>query len=242
MKTVGSSVDLGFDSSKGPALGQTKFTITKICDQNVNIVLTSFYDVNQKKIYTCRVNLNGSTMTLVTGNDLEPVNIVEVECFAIMGYLTNRVGPAGLAGPPGRGILLDDHGNLDFAGKRLTEVGEPQDDDDAVTKTFLDDQFMPAPMTRRVLSKGISMQGGRIEGLPDPLSEFDAARKKYVDDRDEVKAAEVSEDQKLTQKIEEGDKFKSIHTKNMLDLKSGNITTGAAQYNVFVLGEERDYT
>ena len=129
----------------------------------------------------------------------------------------------------------------------MTEFGEPQDDDDAVTKTFLEDQFMPAPMTRRVFSKGISMQDGRIEGRPDPVSEFDAARKKYVDDRDEVKAAEMrafvaTEDQKLTQKIEEGDKFKLIHTKNMLDLKSGDFITGAAQFNVFLFDEERDFT
>ena len=129
----------------------------------------------------------------------------------------------------------------------MTEFGEPQDDDDAVTKTFLEDQFMPAPMTKRVFSKGISMLDGRIEGHPDPVSEFDAARKKYVDDRDEVKAAEMrafvaTEDQKLTQKIEEGDKFKLIHTKNMLDLKSGDFITGAAQFNVFLFGEERDFT
>ena len=78
---------------------------------------------------------------------------------------------------------MDDDGNPVFSGKRMTEVGEPQDDDDSVTKTFLEDQFMPAPMTRRVFSKGISMQDGRIEGLPDPVSEFDAARKKCVDDR-----------------------------------------------------------
>ena len=62
------------------------------------------------------------------------------------------------------------------------------------------------------------MQDGRIEGLSDPTSELDAARKKYVDDRDEVKTAEMrtfalTEDQKLTQKIAEGDKFKSIQTK-----------------------------
>ena len=91
------------------------------------------------------------------------------------------------------------------------------------------------------------MQDGRIEGLPDPVSEFYAARKKYVDDRDEVKAAEMrafvaTEDQKLTQKIEEGDKFKSIHTKSMLDLKSGDLTTGAAQFNMFLFGKERDFT
>ena len=63
---------------------------------------------------------------------------------------------------------------------------------------------------------------------------------------DEVKAAEMrafieTEERKLTQKIE-GDKFKSIHTKNMLDLKSGDFNTGATQFNVFLFGEYRDYT
>ena len=86
----------------------------------------------------------------------------------------------------------------------MTEIGEPIGDDDAVTKSFLEDQFMPAPMTRRVLSKGISMQDRRIEELPDPISDLDTARKKYVDDRDKMKAVElrafvVTEDQKLTQ-------------------------------------------
>ena len=89
------------------------------------------------------------------------------------------------------------------------------------------------------------MQDGRIEGLPDPASDLDAARKKHVDDRDEVKAAEMrafalTEDQKLTQKIEEGDKFKSIHTKNMLNLKSGDFNSSG--FNVFILGEYRDFT
>ena len=91
------------------------------------------------------------------------------------------------------------------------------------------------------------MEGGGIEGLPDPASELDAARKKYVDDRDEVKVAEMrafalTEDQKLTQKIEEGDKFKSFHTKNMLNLKSGDFSTGAAQFNMFIFGECHDFT
>ena len=91
------------------------------------------------------------------------------------------------------------------------------------------------------------MEGGRIEGLPDPASELDAARKKYVDDRDEVKVAEMrafalTEDQKLTQKIEEGDKFKSFHTKNMLNLKFGDFSTGAAQFNMFIFGECHDFT
>ena len=69
----------------------------------------------------------------------------------------------------------------------------------------------------------------------------------YIDNRDEVMKDEMkdfsrTEDQKLTQKIKEGDKFKSIHTKNMLDLKSGDFITGAAQFNVFLFSEGRDLT
>ena len=91
------------------------------------------------------------------------------------------------------------------------------------------------------------MQDGRIEGLPDPASELDVTRKKYVDDRDKVMKDEMknfsrTEDQKLTQKIEEGDMFKSIHTKNMLNLKSDDFSTVAAQFNVFLFGEYRDFT
>ena len=78
-------------------------------------------------------------------------------------------------------------------------------------------------------------------------SELDAPRKKYVDDRDKVIKDEMknfsrTEDQKLTQKIEESDKFKSIRTKNMLNLKAGDFSTGAAQFNVFIFGEYRDFT
>ena len=84
-----------------------------------------------------------------------------------------RAGPPGPQGPPGppepqglagRGLLLDDDGNPDFAGKRLTEVGEPEDEGDAVTKSFLEDQFTPVMMTRNVFSQGISMQGEELKG------------------------------------------------------------------------------
>ena len=131
--------------------------------------------------------------------------------------------------------------------KKLVNLQKCVDEKDAANKKYVDDQFTPVMMTRNVFSKGISMQDGRIEGLPDPASELDAARKKYVDDRDEVKTAEMrdfalTEDQKLTQKIAEGDKFKSIQTKNMLNLKSGDFSTGAAQFNVFIFGEYRDLT
>ena len=60
--------------------------------------------------------------------------------------------------------------------------------------------------------------------------------------KDEMRTFSRTEDQKLTQKIEEGDKFKSTHTKNMLNLKAGDFSTGATQFNVFILGEYREFT
>ena len=60
--------------------------------------------------------------------------------------------------------------------------------------------------------------------------------------KDEMRTFSRTEDQKLTQKMEEGDKFKSIHTKNMLNVKAGDFITGSTQFNVFILGEYRDFT
>ena len=156
-------------------------------------------------------------------------------------------GPPGPQGPSGPGFKKTSDGNYDAEDKKLANLQKCVDEKHAANKKYVDDQFTPVMMTRNVLAKGISMQDGRIEGLPDPVSEFDATRKKYVDDRDKVMKDEMkdfsrTEDQKLTQKIEEGDKFKSIHTKNMLDLKSGDFSTGATQFNVFLFGEERDLT
>ena len=161
-----------------------------------------------------------------------------------------RAGPKGPAGPqgsPGLGFKKTSDGNYDAEEKKLANLQKCVHEKDAASKKYVDDQFTPVMMTRNVFWKGINMQDERIEGLPDPDSELDAARKKYVDDRDEVKAAEMrafvaTKDQKLTQKIEEGDKFKSIHTKNMLNLKAGDFSTGAAQFNVFIFGEYRNFT
>ena len=147
--------------------------------------------------------------------------------------------------PAGRGLLLDDDGNPDFAGKRLTEVGEPEDDDDAVTKSFLEDQFTPVMMTRNVFSKGISMQGGRIEGLPDPLAGADATTKSYVDGRINIKNAYLErelkeEDAKLQRSINQGDMYRSVHTKNMLDLRSEDFVS--SDFSVFAFDQVADFT
>ena len=158
-----------------------------------------------------------------------------------------KPGPRGPQGPPGPGFKKTSDGDYDAENKKLANLQKCVDEKDAANKKYVDDRFTPVMMTINVFSKGISMQDGRIEGLPDPASELDASRKKYVDDRDEVKAAEMrafalTEYQKLTQKIEEGDKFESIQTKDMLSLKSGDFSTGAAQFNVYIFGENRDFT
>ena len=57
----------------------------------------------------------------------------------------------------------------------------------------------------------------------------------------ELRAFVTTEDQKIIQKIEESNKFKSIHTKNMLDLKYGDFSS--SDFSVFIFfDEERDYT
>ena len=155
-----------------------------------------------------------------------------------MGVL-NDVGAYTRPPPPaGRGLLLDDDGNPDFAGKRLTEVGEPEDDDDAVTKSFLEDQFTPVMMTRNVFSQGISMQDGRIEGLPNPVAGADATTKGYVDGRINIKNAYLErelkeEDAKLQRSINQGDMYRSVHTKNMLDLKPDFVSSDFSVFACF---------
>ena len=52
----------------------------------------------------------------------------------------------------GRGLFLDADANPDFAGKRLTEVGECSDDDDVVNKSFLEDQLVCVRLAQLVRS------------------------------------------------------------------------------------------
>ena len=91
-------------------------------------------------------------------------------------------GQQGLKDLPGPGFKKISDGNYDSEQKKLANLQKCVDEKDAANKKYVDDQFTPVMMTRNVFSKGISMQDGRIKGLPDPASELDAARKKYVDD------------------------------------------------------------
>jgi len=63
-----------------------------------------------------------------------------------MGYSNGQVqtqsgsgtGQKGQKGDPGIGFNLTDDGNFDLDGKRLTDVAEPVDKNDAATKTYVD--------------------------------------------------------------------------------------------------------
>ena len=66
-----------------------------------------------------------------------------------MGYSNGQLetssgtgkGERGEPGLPGIGFNLTDDGNLDVDSKRLTDVGDPVDDQDAATKRYVDDHI-----------------------------------------------------------------------------------------------------
>ena len=56
--------------------------------------------------------------------------------YGEVGEIKN--GTKGERGAPGVGFVLDSNGNFNIENKRLTNVKEPINDNDAVNKTFLD--------------------------------------------------------------------------------------------------------
>ena len=67
--------------------------------------------------------------------------------ISYMGYSNGQLktssgtgkGEKGEPGLPGIGFNLTDYGNFDLDSKRLTDVADPLDDQDAATKKYLDD-------------------------------------------------------------------------------------------------------
>ena len=117
-------------------------------------------------------------------------------------------GERGEPGLPGIGFNLDDDGNFDLDSKRLTDVADPVDDQDAATKKYLDDH-----VSRNAASKvyvdsenakqdiainskaeknevaalnakdNIDMSNFRIYNLPLPAGPRQPATKTYVDQK-----------------------------------------------------------
>ena len=65
-----------------------------------------------------------------------------------MGYSNGQLetssgtgkGERGEPGLPGIGFNLDDDGNFDLDSKRLTDVADPVNDQESVTKKYVDDE------------------------------------------------------------------------------------------------------
>ena len=52
-------------------------------------------------------------------------------------------------GLPGIGFNLDDDGNFDLDSKRLTDVADPVDDQDAATKKYVDDHISSGAASKK---------------------------------------------------------------------------------------------
>ena len=89
----------------------------------------------------------------------------------------------GIQGAPGVGFSLTADGNYDMTGKKLTNVGEPDDNTDAATKKYVDDNSSGSPSTSRLtVDSDIDMKDNyRIKNLITPQDSKDPATKYYVD-------------------------------------------------------------
>ena len=89
----------------------------------------------------------------------------------------------GIQGAPGVGFSLTADGNYDMTGKKLTNVGEPDDNTDAATKKYVDDNSSGSPSTSRLtVDSNIDMKDRyRIQNLITPQDSKDPATKYYVD-------------------------------------------------------------
>ena len=89
----------------------------------------------------------------------------------------------GIQGAPGVGFSLTADGNYDMTGKKLTNVGEPDDNTDAATKKYVDDNSSGSPTTSRLtVDSNIDMKDTyRILHLKAPSDADEAATKSYTD-------------------------------------------------------------
>lgn len=145
-------IDLGFDTSKGllyniranlvsSESGYTfnhYFWITKLIPQNTEINLAFYSDVVNQKHFNCDVKINKNILTIVTNGTKISVYIVKLQCYGFLGYLSDRIGPAGIPGPKGDSIPIDSDGNYDVENKKLVNLQIPTDNNDAVSKTYVD--------------------------------------------------------------------------------------------------------
>ena len=133
-----------------------------------------------------------------------------------MGYSNGQLktssgtgrGEKGDPGLPGIGFNLDDDGNFDLDSKRLTDVADPVDDQDAATKKYVDDHIHSGAVSKKYVDDenarqdiainskagkdevallrakdNIFMNNFKIFNLPNPSGPQQPATKNYVDQK-----------------------------------------------------------
>lgn len=86
-------------------------------------------------------------------------------------------------GLPGVGFSLTDDGNYDIQGKKLTNVGTPEADDDASTKRFVSTNYLKLDGAN-MMTGDVNMNSHQVKYLSPPTDNDDAATKYYVDQND----------------------------------------------------------
>lgn len=109
-----------------------------------------------------------------------------------MGYLNGNIGSSetsvkgekGEDGLPGIGFKLTDDGNFDIDEKRLTDVADPIDDGDAVTKKYVDSKADKNDVILRDGSQNMTgnldLNDKKIINLADSTDDGDAVSLKVL--------------------------------------------------------------
>ena len=158
---------------------------------------------------------------------------MKISKIAYMGYSNGQLETSsgtgkrerGEPGLPRIGFNLTDDGNFDLDSKRLTDVADPVNDQDAVTKKYVDDENSKqdiainskAEKNEVALLNGknnIDMNNFRIFALPIPSGLQQPATKGYVDQKNSQQDIAIdSKDDKSYVDVENGKQDIAINSK-----------------------------
>lgn len=157
---------------------------------------------------------------------------------------TVEQGLKGDKGDNGVGFVLTSDGNYNIENKKLVNLQAPTNDNDAVSKIYLDS--IPGVSLTRSIKKagGLFMEGVRLDGLPNPPPSLSSATSKaYVDGQDNIVKAYVNtKDQAMRNYVNQGDAYRYISTLNEFQLESRDFSNTDNKLSLFDYGGNRDFT